>query len=176
MKDCPELTCSGWINLVGPSEWGALANKWSTQDLEWLIRVLVTAERELKWVGGSVAASIWLYRLYQERADGDADKLADWMLRNSGNKYVPFGSLTAAHSLVQWHDEQLQKARRCAAYVERQANEQAERNLERQTRAWRRQNDAQARKQALAIFIEHFERMSPVERLTFIAERELSAS
>jgi len=83
-------------------EWQPLASRLSTPELEWLIRVLVTAEREFHWRDGSVASGVWLFRIYQERDDGDVDKLADWILRNRGNDWLPFGDYTGARSLDEW--------------------------------------------------------------------------
>ena len=63
LADCPELARSDWINRYGPaSEWSEITNLYTTPVLAWLVKVLVTAERELRWIGGSVAAPIWLFR------------------------------------------------------------------------------------------------------------------
>ena len=60
--------------------------------LVWLFKGLVILERELKWIGGSVAGAIWVYRMIQE-ANLDKDfQIADFGLRNCENPWVPFGN------------------------------------------------------------------------------------
>ena len=80
--------------------------------------MLVTVEREMQWRDGSVASGVWLFRIYQERDDGDEDKLADWVLRNRGNDWLPFGDYTSARSLDEWRSGRLPKARSYGADVE----------------------------------------------------------
>src|ERR1700730_4901662 len=93
---CPELAYNDWINRYGPaSEWSEIADLHTTPVLAWLVKVLVTAEHDLRWIGGSVAAPIWLFRAYQQRSDATADSLAEWIFRNKGNDYLPFGSMSA---------------------------------------------------------------------------------
>ena len=107
LAHCPELACNDWINRYGPaSEWSEVADLYATPVLAWLVKVLVTAERELRWIGGSVAAPIWLFRAYQQRSDATVDALAEWIFRNKGNDYLPFGSASAARSLAEWRLEQ----------------------------------------------------------------------
>jgi hypothetical protein len=74
LANCPELADNDWINRYGPaSGWSEIADLYATPVLAWLIKVLVTTERELRWIGGSVAAPIWLFRAYQQRSDAAAD-------------------------------------------------------------------------------------------------------
>ncbi|AVR44754.1 hypothetical protein C7S20_05450 [Christiangramia fulva] len=49
-------------------------------------------ERELRWIGGSAAGAIWLYRIIRQRRLDDDYSLADYGLRQSNNPYVSFGS------------------------------------------------------------------------------------
>ena len=44
-----------------------------------------------KWVGGSVAGAIWVYREIKERNLDKDYKNADFGLRNSENSWLPFG-------------------------------------------------------------------------------------
>jgi hypothetical protein len=108
----PELRRLDWLNRCGLRTWERIAAELRTDVLEWLTKVLVIAEREFDWVGGSVAAPIWLYQAYSSRADADPDALADWVLRNRGrNDYVPFGRRTSVRSVKEWHIEQQARAR-----------------------------------------------------------------
>jgi hypothetical protein len=104
----PDLQKMDWINRFGPVRaWERVASDIQTDALEWLTKALVIAEREFDWVGGSVAAPIWLYRTYSTRVGGDPNALAEWIVRNRGrNEYLPFGSRTSARSLEEWHTEQ----------------------------------------------------------------------
>src|SRR5260370_37489562 len=100
---CHDLPKNDWINRLGRDLWEAIAEHYATPVLERLIKVLVIAERELKWTGGSVAATVWLFWVYQRRTDADSDALADWIFRNKGNNYyLPFGFSSAARSLDEW--------------------------------------------------------------------------
>ena len=173
LGECPELVSSDWINRYGPaSEWNVVAAQYPTEVLEWLIRVLVTAERELRWLGGSVAAPIWLFRNYQSRRESDAEDLANWILRNRGNDYLPFGSMTSAGSLDEWRMEQSRRAARQAAHVKRQesnATEKADRVRSNQDRVEQRKIMSKSRKHALDDLLKQLEAMAPEKRLAYIA-------
>jgi hypothetical protein len=57
-----------------------------------LAKGLVRAEQLPQWSAGSVAGAIWVFRVFQRRFPQEADSLAEWMLANSENPWVPFGS------------------------------------------------------------------------------------
>lgn len=110
----PNLRTLDWINRFGPlSAWEPVAANLATDALAWLTKSLVLAEREFHWLGGSVAAPIWLFRVYAARPDGNADALANWILANRGrNSYVPFGRMTSARSVEEWHAQQRAREQR----------------------------------------------------------------
>jgi hypothetical protein len=137
--------------------------------LAWLVKVLVTAVRELRWSGGSVAAPIWLFRAYQQRSDAAADPLADWIFRNKGNDYLPFGSMSAAHSLADWRFEQIQRANCRRAHIARQ---QAEVDTKAAVLLARHDNRRQARKQDVEQLIKRLQALTPEARLQLIAKDE----
>jgi hypothetical protein len=57
----PDFRRMGWINRFGPAaEWQNILSGFSTRDLERLLKVIVIAEREYDWLGGFVAAAIWM--------------------------------------------------------------------------------------------------------------------
>jgi hypothetical protein len=176
LADCPELADNDWINRYGPaSGWSEIADLYTTPVLAWLIKVLVIAERELRWSGGSVAAPVWLFRAYQQRSDATADLLAEWMLRNKGNDYLPFGSMSAARSLDEWHSERIESADRRAAHIARQHAEdhaKAARLTAKRDNATHRQQAAQIRKQDVEQIIKRLEALSPEARLHLIATDE----
>jgi hypothetical protein len=115
----PSLQQMDWVNRFGPAgDWFAILSAFTTKDLERLIKIFVVAEREFDWIGGSVAAAIWMYRTYSLRMDGDPEVLADWVLRNKGrNDYLPFGSMTSARTLEDYHAELSRRARRAARQI-----------------------------------------------------------
>jgi hypothetical protein len=176
LAECPELARDDWINRYGPaSEWSEVTDLYTTPVLAWLVKVLVTAERELRWIGGSVAVPIWLFRAYQQRSDAMADPLAEWIFRNKGNDYLPFGSLSAARSLAEWRFEEIQRASRRGARV---ASQQAEANAEaavlfaKHDQAIHRARLAQMRKQEVEQLIKRLQALTPEARLQLIANDE----
>jgi len=81
-----------FINRQRGDTWQKVLLKKSNIELVSIYKSLILIERELKWIGGSVAGAIWVYKIIQER-NLDLDyKLADFGLRNSKNPYIPFGS------------------------------------------------------------------------------------
>jgi hypothetical protein len=176
LAHCPELAGNDWINRYGPAhEWDEIAAHYTTPVLAWLIKTLVTAERELRWIGGSVAAPIWLFSAYQQRSDAAVDPLAEWIFRNKGNEYLPFGSLTTARSLAEWRIEQVQRASRREAHNTRH---QAE--VDAKAAARRAQHDqtinrgrmAQARKRDVELLIKRLQALTPEALLQLIAMDE----
>jgi hypothetical protein len=81
-----------WINRLHWNEWNRVTGIMERDPSVYLARGLVRAEKMLGWSGGSVAASIWVFRMVQRRFPQEADALAEWMLANSDNPWVPFGT------------------------------------------------------------------------------------
>jgi hypothetical protein len=80
------------INRLGRQEWKIKSLNLSDNDLILLFKGLVLIENELKWIGGSVAGAIWIYRVIIERNLDKDYEIADFGLRNCQNSYVPFGN------------------------------------------------------------------------------------
>ena len=169
----PNLARMDWINCIFTASWAEIASSLPTDELERLTKILVIAEREYAWLGGSVAAPIWLFRAYCERADADADALAEWALLNRGrNDYIPFGISTRARTLEEWHVQQRlyherkalhrysEQAARAAKV--RRATEAAERSLQRKKASCARHEQLLAR-------VKKLRGLSPCERLSYIA-------
>jgi hypothetical protein len=94
----PGLREMSWINRRSCREWRAIATALPTPAVERLFKILVIAEREFEWDGGSVAAPIWLFHAYWGRYDAEPNRLAAWALRNRGrNVYIPYGSPTPGY-------------------------------------------------------------------------------
>lgn len=86
------FTSRDYINRQNGDTWRELVADLSDTDLISVFKTLVCIERELKWIGGSVAGAIWVYKVIQNR-DLDSDyEVADFGLRNCDNPWIPFGS------------------------------------------------------------------------------------
>lgn len=80
-----------YINRQHGSTWREFVANLSNTDLIFVFKALVCIERELKWIGGSVAGAIWVYGVIQNRGLDKEYKIADFGLRNCDNPWVPFG-------------------------------------------------------------------------------------
>jgi hypothetical protein len=138
-----------------------------------LVKIFVVAEWEYDWLGGSVAAAIWLFREYSGRADADADALADWVLRNRGrNDYVPFGRMTSARSLSEWRIEQEHRGqwRELQRFREQEQKEaKARRAREARQRSEQRKEASEARHKDLQRCMDELQKLTGSERLKNIA-------
>jgi hypothetical protein len=81
-----------WVNYQDWNTWDAVTAALSREQLISVAKGLVKAEPIRGWGASSVAPAIWVFRMLQRRFPMDADPLAEWMLANSGNPWVPFGS------------------------------------------------------------------------------------
>jgi len=81
-----------WINCLWHEEWTAIADELSQAQVLNLFRGLVLAERDLEWLGGSAAATVWLYREYVRRLDADTTALVEWLRRvGTTNSFIHIG-------------------------------------------------------------------------------------
>lgn len=93
----PELRTHAWLNRLTPDAWQHAVRGTSTDTLARLIVLFTLAEKEFRWIGGSAAAVIWLFRILEQLDPARSHPLADWVIANrGGNDYVPFGSLTTS--------------------------------------------------------------------------------
>lgn len=81
-----------YINRQHGNTWLQLLEPHSDSELISVFKALVLIEKELKWIGGSVAGAIWVYKIIENRGLDKDYKLADYGLRHSENPYIPFGS------------------------------------------------------------------------------------
>jgi hypothetical protein len=80
-----------YINRQHGNTWREFVANLSDTDLISVFKGLVCIEKELKWIGGSVAGAIWVYGVIQSRGLDKEYKIADFGLRNCDNPWVPFG-------------------------------------------------------------------------------------
>ena len=71
-----------FINRQHGNTWRELVANLSDSDLISVFKGLVCIEKELKWIGGSVAGAIWVYSVIQSRVLYKYYKLDDFGLRN----------------------------------------------------------------------------------------------
>lgn len=108
---CARLVPFDWVDRLDWQSWDAAAMHLTQEDLKCLGRGLVRAEKIDQWGGGSVAGAIWVFKTVQRRFPQDADALAEWMLANSGNPWIPFGSNRgSARSLVELERHNIARA------------------------------------------------------------------
>ena len=96
-KDFPEninevrkLFTDDSINRLHWKEWNFFCEKLNNADLIFLFRGLVQVEAKLNWIGGSVAAGVWVYKIIQKRNLDDHSELANWSSVISKNPYLKF--------------------------------------------------------------------------------------
>ena len=75
------------VNRLHWAEWDSLTRTMTTEDVAALAKGLGLAESRLRWLGGSVAAVIWVFRELQRRDPGTAEAVAEWI----GTQWVEAG-------------------------------------------------------------------------------------
>lgn len=80
-----------YINRLHGNTWREFMTKLKDEDLIFVFKALVRIEKELEWIGGSVAGAIWVYGVIKNRGLDRDYKIADFGLRNCHNPWVPFG-------------------------------------------------------------------------------------
>ena len=120
-QDRQKLKNLDWINRSGFDEWRKIAEPLKQEDCEHLIRGLVITERELKWIGGSVAGAIWVFKVYERRFPPYHIEVANWVLENRGhNSYLPFGCSSSARNYDEYLWQQHARERNFQYHLNRQ--------------------------------------------------------
>ncbi len=92
------------INTLHWSDWDEVTLGLSDEDLVALTKGMAKCEMQFRWSGGSVSAVIWLFRALEGRVS-DTAGLANWLMENSDNPYIPFGTNRGrAASISEMHD------------------------------------------------------------------------
>lgn len=139
--DLEVLKDHDWINRTGSDLWEAAAGGLATQDVIALIKGLVVTEHRLNWIGGSVAAAIWVFHELQRRDPLLATEVGDWVLARTRNPYLPFGRPNhGARSLEEFRRLDEEYEARCQARGERHLRKQAELSAEATIRREEREN------------------------------------
>jgi hypothetical protein len=169
----PELSQMDWINRWGPHHaWPPILSRFSTSQLAYLAKAITVLERDLEWLGGSVAATIWIFRAYQARDDGDAEALAAWILSNRRNPWSPFGTQSYARTLSEYRHERERHRQRQLAHLEREAAQRLRKHEDKhlaQERAGVRCAEGEERAAKVRAYVMNLEAMSVLDRLVFLA-------
>ncbi len=80
-----------YINRQDWRIWEKAVSGLSDLELISVYKGLIGIERELKWMGGSAAGAIWVYRAISQRGMDNNYSLANYGLQNCENPYIPFG-------------------------------------------------------------------------------------
>lgn len=176
-KQVPDIGRYESVNRLWKGKWYEVGEHLPRDDLIALIKSLVIAEKQFRWIGGSVAAVIWLFRVFQRRYPAYEIELADWVLRNRGrNRYVPFGSACYATSYREWLQEQSAKQRLYIEHQEReerQRTEAAERKRAREAAHQARVLDSRRRAHRLTVYLRSLSLLPAEERLSRIASESI---
>ncbi len=112
-----------YINRQEWRSWEKAVSGLSDLELILVYKGLIGIEMELKWIGGSAAGAIWVYRVISQRRLDNDYHLADFGLQNSDNPYVPFGSYYSGERNIQGYFlHQKERARRRATKLEEDKN------------------------------------------------------
>ena len=83
----------GYIMSLRPEAWFLVAENLRNEYVIALIKCLTITEMVFDdWRGGSVSPVIWLFKHLSSHAPGLSNYTANWVLANTHNNYLPFGS------------------------------------------------------------------------------------
>jgi len=76
-----------------PEFWTDISANLTAHEIIALIKALTVTERDVaEMKAGSVSPVIWLYRYLRQRFPGQYTELEDWVLRQTDNDYLPWGT------------------------------------------------------------------------------------
>jgi hypothetical protein len=134
-------------------KWDSVIHGWAANDVSDLIKGMTHFEKAFKCGFGSVPPVAQLFSIYVSMVDAsESHKLAEWILLNTVNDYVPYGTSNhGARSLLalQRINESLKARKQATANDERARFEDAQRNKVQQ--ATERLPKALRRKDASAV-------------------------
>lgn len=109
-----------FINRLHWGTWKQFSNELDDNDLVNLYKGLVLIEGRIKWLGGSVAGAIWVYRIIRDRKLDNHFQIADFGLRYCDNPWIPFGSsYYGIRTIEDYFSYQKEKSQNSAIKAER---------------------------------------------------------
>lgn len=82
-----------FLNRLSFHTWDSILIKLNDDELVGIFKGILLIEKELNWIGGSVASGVWIYKFIQKRKLDPEYNIANWALKNTNNPYIPFGSI-----------------------------------------------------------------------------------
>lgn len=184
------------INREGPQFWEPICTNLSDENLLYLFRGAVIAERDFDLLGGSVAANIWILgHLSKRLAPQVTYDAIVWALNNRSrrNSYTPFGSMYMENVFVSegmellkscesdylsslWWTVNAKRNEIRRAHDEKQQIEKTSADANKKSEAEARAKAASERKAALTSELLRVSQMSILERLSWIVETDIPIS
>jgi hypothetical protein len=111
---------------LGPETWFSIAESLNTEDVVALIKCLTIAERIFDdWKAGSGSPVVWLYKRLTNLAPNITETVAEWVLSNTENHYLPFGTTNrGAKSLAEYDRLKQSASERAKARYEAEVQRQ----------------------------------------------------
>src|SRR5687767_2242523 len=81
------------INRRAWQDWNAVIRRMIDEDVDALARGLSLADTLPGWIGGSVAAVIWVFQELERRSFPGLLALAEWIIEHDRNLYALFGTM-----------------------------------------------------------------------------------
>jgi hypothetical protein len=165
-----------WINKPGIDTARRISSALSQHELCCLVVGVTYAERELSWTGGSVGIVSTLFRFLQATSPKSVyEPIADWVIENRGNPYIPYGTqMYMGHTHAECMEYKRQKAIADAKFSKQLEIFTLEAQLLRSTLAKRRANTAEDRGTPKhREFVSWMSRLPIVEQLEYMAADEV---
>ena len=172
------FTSRDYLNRLHGDTWRSAVAKLSDENLISLFKGLVRVERELKWIGGSVAGAIWVYNIVTQRRLDNEFSIADFGLRNCDNPWVPFGGSYYGRRTINDYFAYHQEKHRISAiktdrYEKVSTRVKGRKHKRAAAIAELRKLTTEERGQAKLELIEKFAYKTPKERLEVIANNNI---
>jgi hypothetical protein len=173
-EDLGSVSRHDGINRQSRQFWSSVSAPLSDTDLVCLIKGIVYAERELSWLGGSVAGAVWLFKELTERSNDLEliDEVSAWVIANTKNPYNPFGTTVSlgARTYSEYKKSSVIRQSAIQEHAEKDAILDAEADAEREALKRLAKSDHEKRdSKERQLLIEWLGRLSIREQLTLIA-------
>lgn len=94
LLDETETALHSAIMKQSKASWFAIAEQFSNEQLESLVRFFTVAEMKLQgWDAGADSPVIWLVKILRARKNPPSKELLIWIKEHSSNRFLPNGAL-----------------------------------------------------------------------------------
>lgn len=166
------------INRMVLGAWEFETSHLTNSELTALLKGITYVERELSWAGGSVAGVVWLFRILRNRSVTmeQIDKTAAWIVENTKNSYIPFGTSVSlgARNYSEYRSLSQERSRIIHKELENDKEIEKEAENQRQARKAKRAYSEQCRNSSIrTALIQKLNKMSVLDQLALISRDEL---